>query len=130
MFSRFFVREDHIFRRTATLAAIRGVKVPICASNIVAGEVAKRSRHSINGGRAAFEFKEVADRSFVQIKMQAGHAKARPIFLIAERRAEADSSQEPPHASRVTDDNFPFEPLLVPRYPSRRPASDRRHECL
>jgi len=111
------------------MATVGLKKLPIGALDIVARRKPKGARGPVDRSGGPFELEERANGGLVDLEVEAGEPKSRPVSFIAE--AWPESQQEEPRApsSRPSNEEFSFELLFVARSGSRN-GSLRREDGL
>ena len=109
-----FFGKYHIAGLAAVAAAIGGVDVPICATNVDGRSVAEGACDAVDCGGAAFEFEEGANGCFIQVQVEAAKAKTGAVLFVAEGGFKAEARElGGPIVGSWRGDYFPFGTFFV-----------------
>ena len=117
--------KHHALRTTTTKAASGSVECPIRPPHVIFRRETEGPGNTVDRPRSTFELEEDADRCFIKIHLKAGKAEGGAVFFVAEAGTKAQRTENGRPGSRVLNDQFPFEPSLIPR-PSGASAQKNR----
>src|ERR1700723_2295115 len=133
--ARFLCGKQHIFWSDAPPAAIGSVQIPIGRSDIVGGREPESFGGAIDGCRLAFEFENDADRSFIEVQVQAAETEGGAEFFVSKTRTESQGAEGANEIRGMLDGQFAFGTLLISGFvsgscggPGFRFRSGRRFE--
>jgi len=127
--ARFFRTEQHILRKSAATATLGPKKLPIHALYTVARRKPEGARGPVDRSGSSFELEERTNGGLVDLDVEAGEPKSRPVSFIAEAWPESQQVEPLAPSSRASNDQFSFELLLVAR-PRSQNGSFRRDNRL
>lgn len=109
-----FLGKYHVAGLAVLAAAVGGVDVPICATNVRGGCVAEGAGYAINRGRVAFEFEECAEGCFIEVQVQAAETETGAVLFVAEGAFKAEAREGGvPIGEMAARDYFPFGAFFV-----------------
>ncbi len=104
-------------------------KLPIRALYIVARRKPERARGPVDRSGSSFELEERANGGLVDLDVETGEPKGRPVSFIAKAWPESQQEEPPAPSSQASNDQFSFELLFVTR-PGSGNGSLRRDNRL
>jgi len=113
--ARFFRSKQHILGKPAATATLSLKKLPIRALDIVARRKPEGPRGPVDRSGGSFQLEERANGGLVDLEVEAGKPKSRPVSLIAEAWPESQREHPRPPWPGPRNDEFSFELLFVAR---------------
>ena len=112
----FYWHKEHISGFVSAEAAAGKPESAVGLPNIVRTGVSEKFGSAINGPRSAFQFKERANGSLIELNLQVADAwqsVCGPEFFVTEQWPQSQSNQDEPHLFPVSDGDFDFFSYLV-----------------
>src|ERR1700722_15747618 len=111
--ARFLCGKQHIFWSDPPPAAIGSVHIPIGRSDIGGGGEPESFWGAIDGCGLALEFENDADRSFVEVQVQAAEPEGGAEFFVSESRTQSQGAEGVNELPGMLDGQFAFGTFLV-----------------
>src|ERR1700723_955807 len=111
--ARFLCGKQHIFWSDAPPAAIGSVQIPIGRSDIVGGREPESFCGAIDGCGLAFEFEDDADRSFIEVQVQAAETEGGAEFFVSKTWTKSQGAEDANEVRGILDGQFAFGTFLV-----------------
>jgi len=93
--------------------AIRGINVPICAPEVVAGSELKRAGSAIDSARGPFELEKGTHGRFIEVQMKLRKIERGPKFLVDKAGAETHGDDRTFELCGIVERQLTFEALFV-----------------
>jgi len=94
---------------------MNGVKVPVSLATIVANRKAELLGGSVDRVSLPFDFEEIPNGGFIEIKVKTAEVEGCSILFILKRRAKAQKLECPSPISRLPNSHFLLELLFIAR---------------